>query len=258
MQHIIKVSTSQGGLEKSGSEKAPESIVGELKNIWTDSHGSEPKYELDEIKIDDETDLNKIHETIFKQAKGKTGIFLGGDHAITYSLFKAFASSNKNAGLIIFDAHPDVYHMFNFVTHGDWVKYLIDEKIISPENIMIIGIRNADKKELAYLKEKKVNHILMQNMSHDVEDSCDAVMEFANKFPSFYLSIDIDVVDPAFAPGTGYPEPCGMTSRELLYFVQRLKLLKGLKVADIVEVNPRWDVNNMTSKLAAKILAELL
>ena len=98
--HIIKVPTSQGGLEKSGSEKAPDAIVAELKNIWTDSHGNEPKYEVDEINVEEETDVAKIHDKIFRQAKNKSGIFLGGDHAITYSLFKAFASSNKNAGLI--------------------------------------------------------------------------------------------------------------------------------------------------------------
>lgn len=254
---VIKVPSSQGGLEKSGSEKAPDAILAELKNTWTNSKGFEPKYDVAEIDIGDETDIPKIHEKIFKQSKGKNAVFLGGDHSITYATFKAFASSNKDAGLIIFDAHPDVFHQFDFATHGDWLKFLIDEKIVSPERVFVIGVRNAGKKELDYFWEKKIRHVLMHNLQ-DIEVTCDSVMEFANKFPSFYLSIDIDVVDPAFAPGTGYPEPCGFTSREMLYFVKRLRLLKNLKAADIVEVNPQFDVNNITSKLAARLLGELL
>lgn len=254
---IIKVPTSQGGLEKSGSEKAPDKIVEGLKDTWSNTKGFIPKYEVSEIDIKGESDVKKINETIFKLSKDKTGIFLGGDHSITYGLFRSFALNNKNAGLIVFDAHPDVYHTFEFATHGDWLKYLIEEKIISPENVMVIGVRNADPKELDYFKIKKIAHIMMHNIQN-IETTCDSIMEFANKFQSFYLSIDIDVIDPAFAPGTGYLEPCGFTSREMLYFVKRLKLLKGLKSADIVEVNPQFDINNITSKLAAKLVAELL
>lgn len=254
---IIKVPTSQGGLEKSGSEEAPDKIIEALKDTWSNTKGFLPKYEVSEINVKGETDIKLINEKIFKLSKDKTGIFLGGDHSITYGTFKSFALNNKNAGLVVFDAHPDVYHTFEMPTHGDWLKYLIEEKILLPENVMVIGVRNADPKELDYFKIKKIKHVLMHNIQ-SVEITCDSIMEFANQFQSFYLSIDIDVVDPAFAPGTGYPEPCGFTSREILYFVKRLKLLKGLKSADIVEVNPQYDVNNMTSKLAAKLTVELL
>ena len=82
------------------------------------------------------------------------------------------------------------------------------------------------------------------------------VMEKARKFENLYISLDIDSVDPAFAPGTGCIEPGGLASRELIYFIQRLKLLKNLRMMDIVEVNPKIDVNNMTSKLAAKVIGE--
>lgn len=255
---VVKVPASQGGLEKSGSEKAPDIIVEELSNIWSNTKGVKPSYDVVEMKLGDETDIPKLHKLIFDSVKEKNSIFIGGDHSVTYSLFKAFASANKNAGLVVFDAHPDVFHQFDFATHGDWLKFLVDEKIVNPENIMVIGIRNSDRKELDYLKDKKIKYIPMHKLFNNVEDSCDAVMEFANKLPSFYLSIDIDVVDPAFAPGTGYTEPCGLTSNEILYFVQRLRLLKNLRAADIVEVNPQFDANRMTSKLAAKLVAELL
>ncbi len=255
---VVKVPTSQGGLEKSGSEQAPDSIINELSNTWSNTQGIKPFYDVTEMDLKEETDIPKIHKKIFSLAKNPNSIFLGGDHSITFSLFKAFSSANKGAGLVVFDAHPDVFSQFDFATHGDWLKFLLEEKIVLPENVMVIGIRNSDKKELDYLKEKKILNIPMHRLFNNIEDSCDSIMEFANKLPSFYLSIDIDVVDPAFAPGTGYPEPCGLSSSEILYFVKRLKLLKGLRAADIVEVSPQFDINNITSKLAAKLVLELL
>ena len=82
-------------------------------------------------------------------------------------------------------------------------------------------------------------------------------MSVAKDFESLYISIDVDVLDPAFAPGTGYIEPGGLTTRELLFFLHRLKKLKNLKAYDLVEINPKKDVNDMTSKVGAKLLVEL-
>ena len=73
-------------------------------------------------------------------------------------------------------------------------------------------------------------------------------METARQWPALYISIDIDAVDPAFAPGTGYIEPAGLTSRELIYLVQRFKLLKNLKMVDLVEINPEKDFTTKTPK----------
>ena len=99
----------------------------------------------------------------------------------------------------------------------------------------------------------------MKNISMEgIRNICDAVMESAKDFDGLYISIDIDSVDPAFAPGTGYPEPAGLSSRELLYFIHRLKKLKNLKAVDIVEVNPEKDLNDITSRLAAKLCVELV
>ena len=83
-------------------------------------------------------------------------------------------------------------------------------------------------------------------------------METACTWQATYLSIDIDVVDAAVAPGTGYPEPGGISARELISSVQRIKRLKNLQRIDIVEVNPEKDVQDLTVKLAAKVLKEML
>jgi len=83
-------------------------------------------------------------------------------------------------------------------------------------------------------------------------------MERARNSSGFYISIDIDSVDPAFAPGTGYIEPGGLSSRELIYFIKRLSLLNNFRGGDIVEINPDLDNRNMTVKLGAKILSEMI
>jgi len=82
-------------------------------------------------------------------------------------------------------------------------------------------------------------------------------MEFT-KGKESYVSIDIDVIDPAFAPATGYCEPGGLTSRQFLYIIQRINKIKNLKAVDIVEINPDKDGGEKTVKLGAKILSELI
>jgi arginase family enzyme len=91
-----------------------------------------------------------------------------------------------------------------------------------------------------------------------IDNVTESITEIINSWKDgFYLSIDIDAVDPAFAPGTGYCEPGGLTSREILYMLQRVIKCKNHVSSDIVEVNPEKDVKNITSFLAAKIIKEI-
>ena len=251
---IVKVKSSQGCLGKNkGCEKAPDEIVKELENFYLNEKGFRKDFE----SVDCEVVENNIEETNQNIMNIEGDVFLGGDHSITYASFIGFAKKFTNPGLIIFDAHPDCENNFKPPSHEDFVKVLIEDGFLKKENLIIVGVRNWHKKEFYYLKENKIKYFVMKNMK-DMEDVCDSVMELSNNFDGLYLSIDIDCVDPAFAPGTGFIEPGGMSSRDLIYFVQRLKLLRNLKRADIVEVNPDKDVNGMTVRLAAKVLGELL
>lgn len=94
-------------------------------------------------------------------------------------------------------------------------------------------------------------------IAEGVHEISESLMSVAKNFRDLYVSIDIDVLDPAFAPGTGYIEPGGLTTRELLFFLHRLKKLYNLRAFDLVEINPSKDTNDITSKVAAKILVEL-
>ncbi len=253
---IVKIKSSQGAMHKQGSEHAPDKIVQCLKQIFANENGYELRAEIKEINVNN-LNIEETNANIEKFSEEHDAIFLGGDHSITYALFKGFAKRNKNAGLVIFDAHPDCVNNFNPPTHEDFVKVLIAEEIVKPQNIILVGLRNWHRKEIEFMKENKIRFFTMKQLFNNLNEMGSTIMELAREFDSLYLSIDIDVIDPAFAPGTGHTEPGGLTSREFLSFIQRFKLLKNLKSIDIVEVNPSKDINDMTSKLAAKIINEI-
>ncbi|MEK6932989.1 MAG: arginase family protein [Nanoarchaeota archaeon] len=239
---IVKIPYSEGTDVNKGTEKAPDEIVKQLNECWSNENFQDNKYEIIESNIKELYDGD---------------IFLGGDHSISYHIFKKFFK-NKDAGILIFDAHPDLFEHFDKPIQTDWLYFLIKEKIIKPENIILVGVRNPDMKEVEILKDYKIKYLTSRQLFNNLHDSCDIIMENARKFPELYISIDIDVLDPAFAPGTGYLEPGGLSTRELLYLIQRIKLLKNIKKYDLVEVNTDKDFNLITCKIAAKIIKELI
>lgn len=260
---IIKVPALNGLGKTKGCEKAPDMIVNALNDVWSSEQGKEiniKDFEIKEIKVDN-SNVKNSEESIFNEAKklfkeNKKTIFLGGDHSISYSLAKAFSLCFGNAGLVILDAHADCMQPMKEPNHEEWLKALIEQGF-APENVFLVGSRNIYSKEQEFLKEKKVNLFSANEFVENLQEACEALMEKIKDFDALYLSIDIDVCDPAFAPGTGYREPGGFTSRQLVYIIQKLNLLKNLKAIDIVEVNPEKDLNNMTVKLAARLVAEL-
>ncbi|MBD3202857.1 hypothetical protein GF327_01065 [Candidatus Woesearchaeota archaeon] len=257
---FIKISSNIGAMDKKkGIELAPGLIVKHMKDFFLKENDLLPIFDVSEIDVDGlnmQNNNKKIFEYIAQT--DCPAVILGGDHSITYPCFKAFSKKFDNPGLIIFDAHPDCENNFSPPTHEDFLKVLIIKNHVKAENVVLVGLRNMHSKELEFLKKNKIKYFAMKEFSCDgCMEVSDAFMNVSRRFDALYLSIDIDVVDPAFAPGTGYIEPGGFTSRELLFFIQRIRMLKNLKMADIVEVNPKKDVNNITVKLAAKIAVEL-
>ncbi|MDD5253702.1 MAG: arginase family protein [Candidatus Nanoarchaeia archaeon] len=238
---FYKIKSSQGSLRKNnGCEKAPDLILEGKESV--------------NIKINP-NNIEETNENIFNSVD--EGFIVGGDHSITFSCFRKLSKKYKNPGLVIFDAHPDCENDFRPPSHEDFVKVLIRDGIIKKENVILVGIRTMDIKEKQFLQQEKIIYFDDKKLFNNIEEICDVVMENCMKFDALYLSIDIDVLDPAFAPGTGYLEPGGLSSKELFYFLRRLKLLNNLKMIDLVEVNPDKDVNGMTVKIAKKIVDEL-
>ncbi len=255
---IISIPFSGGGLEHgSGANEAPDAIKKQLEECYADEDGVEPMFEHITVMVDEEHVANS-HEAIEKVIASSTekSILLGGDHSITYSTVKGFAQHTSDFLFVVFDAHPDLMQDFVPPTQESFLRALIDEGIVKPEHCILIGVRNWDKQEVDYLKEKNILCYTTQDIfAKGIKTIMREIVAALNK--PVYLSLDIDVVDPVEAIGTGYLEHGGLSSRELLYALQTLKHTKKLAMADIVEVNPTKDINNITSKLAAKCVVEL-
>ncbi|MBN2422892.1 arginase family protein [Candidatus Woesearchaeota archaeon] len=257
---IIKIPSNSGALKKKhGIELAPDLIVKKLKDYYLSESNLLPIFDIEEVKVNNEN-IEETNKSIYKKifSLDRPALIIGGDHSLTYAAFKAFSRNYKNPGLIVFDAHPDCENNFSPPTHEDYLRVLLEETHLKKENVILIGTRNMHSNELEFIKKNKLKIYPMKEFSCDgCLEVSDAIMSVARRFDALYISIDIDVVDPAFAPGTGYTEPGGFTSRELVYLLQRIKLLKNIKLADIVEVNPKKDINDLTVSLAAKIAVEM-
>jgi arginase family enzyme len=261
---IIKVKMINGLGRTKGCENAPVKILEALKWIGSDEDGKiidYSKLNLEEIHVD----LNNIKEAnhlIFENSKEafeknfKT-FFIGGDHSISYSIGRAFNKVQENPLLIVFDAHADCCEVGTEPNYEQWLSKLIDDGV-SGSRVILISARDLWEEEIQFIKQQKITLISMSVLQEDLQGVCDLIMERARQASGFYVSIDIDCVDPAYAPGTGYLEPGGLSSRDLIYFIRRLSLLENFRGADIVEINPDKDINGMTVRLGAKLLAEMI
>ena len=230
---FVKVRYGRGSLGKNdGCNKAPDLLV-----------------DGEEIKINE----SNVDETMEFISRAEGDFFVGGDHSITYGSFKGFAKKFRNPGIIVFDAHPDLEVNSGSVSHEDYLRKLIEEDILKKENVILVGIRKLSKNEGEFIKNIKV--YCMDNIFRNEEFMCDSIMEQAREFDGLYLSIDIDVLDPAFAPGTGYKEVGGMDLNQLIYFLKRIKNMKNLWRVDLVEINPDKDVDGITVNTGKKIIS---
>ncbi|KYK27133.1 hypothetical protein AYK26_00365 [Euryarchaeota archaeon SM23-78] len=257
---LLKIPLNAGALSKKKDlEKAPDKIVEHLKDFHLSEKGVLPLFNIKEIKVDN-NNLEQSHAVIYKEIEkiSAYSILIGGDHSLTYPAFKAFVKNNPGSGIIVFDAHPDVQEKHDPPTHEDYLRVLIEEGIVDKNNVILVGTRNMSKEEKKFVDDNKIKNHSMKKISFDIlREVADSIMSVARHWSKVYISVDIDVLDPAFAPGTGYQEPGGMTTRQLLYLIHRLKMLRNIGMADVVEVNPDKDLNEITSKTAAKIVVEL-
>jgi len=266
---VVKVPGINGLNKTAGCRNAGNSILKSLNDIWTNESGKEidiSEISLEEIHVDNEN-LEEQEKLIYENARDVIEmqdkvLFLGGDHSISYSIGKAFLDyckeKDKEGCLIVFDAHADCMKPGKNPNHEEWLRGLVEEGF-NPKNILLVGSRNNDVEENEFLKEKKISRVSVNDINNNIEEAADIITEFASG-KELYVSFDIDVIDPVFAPATGYKEPGGLTSRQGIYLLSRISKMKNLKVFDLVEVNSEEDEKhgNLTTKLAAKLLAELL
>jgi agmatinase len=184
-------------------------------------------------------------------AKQKQLFILGGEHSITYGTYPSFP---KETGYIVFDAHYDLRDEFADIklSHASYLRRIVEDR--GADNILHVGARAFVAEELEFLKENNIKTISDKDIREGKGPKL--LREHVSSFDSIYSSFDLDVLDPAYAPGVGNPEAVGITSRELFDLISSFNETKVSGV-DIVELNPYHD-NGATASLAAKIMSTLI
>ena len=199
------------------------------------------------------TEMLQMVENITSELKkqNKQLIILGGEHLITLGSFTCFT---KDTGYVVFDAHYDLRDQYADIklSHAAYLRRIVEKR--GSENIVHVGARAFVKEELAFLKEYNIATISDKEIRGG--DGTKLLKDITSTFDSLYLSIDLDVLDPAFAPGVGNPEAVGISSRELYDLVTTLQN-KKIVAADIVELNPTYD-NGSTAVMAAKMISTII
>ena len=188
-------------------------------------------------------------------------IWLGGDHSITLPLLRAYrAHTGRPLAVLHFDAHCDTWqdHFGEPSGHGTWVYEAIHEGLVVPECFMQLGIRSpGDRAASEYVRDRGgLIHTARDLRGLESPRQLAAVLDAlrvrlaAHGAPPLYVSLDIDCLDPAFAPGTGTPEPGGLTTNQVLSILEGLQGIDCVGM-DCVEVSPPYDHAELTSYAAA-------
>lgn len=194
---------------------------------------------------------------------GAIPIVLGGDHSIAHPDVGAVADHLKPEplGLIHFDAHADNAYEEPRLTHGTPLRLLVEEGSIRGEHIVQVGLRGywPPPSDFAWAREQGFRWYLMDEIyERGIEAVIGDVLRDVEKIPHVFLSVDVDVCDPAYAPGTGTPEPGGLQARELLRAVRRIAAAVPLAGVEVVEVSPPYDHSEITALLAHRVVEQAL
>ena len=277
---IVGAPIDSGTSHRSGAKHGPHAIrAGDyLAHDGERPHMSMRVDSLKELKIFDAGDLlmpggdlvaslKVLEEATEKISRaGAIPVVLGGDHSIA-SADVAGIAKHRGMGrvsMIHFDAHADTADLqFGaLVGHGTPMRMLIDSGAVRGDRFLQLGLRGywPDDATLKWMRDQGMRSYEMTEIHHrglkEVLDESFATL--TNECEGVFLSVDIDVVDPGMAPGTGTPEPGGMTSRELLEAVRRICFELPIVGMDIVEVAPAYDSAEITAILANRVVLEAL
>lgn len=192
--------------------------------------------------------FDEIENAIYDQVMSRHKVIsLGGDHSITYPIVKAFARRYKKINILQIDAHADLYDEYehNRFSHACSFARIMEEELAN--RLVQIGLRTLNTHQRDQIRRFDVEAIEMKDWSDDFQFRFDGPV---------YITIDMDALDPAFAPGVSHYEPGGFSTRQVISVLQKLQ--GSIVGADIVELNPNRDINEMTAMAAAKFFKEIV
>ena len=270
---IVGIPFDAGTSYRPGARFGPQGIRQASRHLRTNYHPNYDSEPFVELQVADAGDIacnpfnideaiKQIEKEAFDLLNKVEGIIsMGGDHTIAFPLLKAVNRINKGpVALVHFDAHLDTWDTYFGApyTHGTPFRRAREENLFMDDASMHVGIRGP----LYSRNDLKNDESFGFKIIHCDEFQSQGIDKIVERirtrvgYNPLYLSIDIDVLDPAFAPGTGTPEVAGMTTREIVNVIRGLSGL-NLISADVVEVSPAYDHAEVTSLAAATIIYEL-
>lgn len=186
-------------------------------------------------------------------------VFLGGDHSVTLPLLRAAHALHGELALVHFDAHCDTWmdHFGEPSGHGTWTYEAMAEGLVSPMHTVQIGLRSSGERAAREYVQDQGGLIFTARQLRGLDGTAlqPVIAEIVLRLKGrpCYITLDIDCLDPAFAPGTGTPEPGGLSSSQLLTFMEELSVLDCIGM-DCVEVAPAYDHAELTSTAAATLV----
>lgn len=236
-----------------GSAEAPllirRALFSDHSNMWSES-GVDLARAFDDagdLQQDESGDMPERIEAAIGDllSRDLMPVSLGGDHAVTYPIMRAMAARHERLSILHIDAHPDLYDNFddNPYSHASPFARIMEAGLV--ERLVQVGIRTMNGHQREQVARFGVEVIEMKDLRDDLVPRFDTPV---------YVSIDMDGIDPAFAPGVSHQEPGGLSVRQVVSLIQDLKA--PIVGADIVEYNPRFDVGGTTANVCAKLLKE--
>jgi agmatinase len=262
---VIGVPYDGAASARKGAALAPERI-----RFWSThlTPFSEDRTRLGELRVSDLGDIAindqaRDFESVCKKVRDlpNVPIVLGGDHAITIPVFEAQRERYKNQrlGVLWLDAHPDLCDVFtgSKLSHACVLRRGL-EFGIEPQDVCLVGLRSWEEQEIDLIENGGLQvYTAALVAERGMKSVATSVYSKLSKCDAVHISMDIDCLDPAFAPGTGIPEAGGLTSRDMITLI---KSLQGLPLVglDVVEVAPPLDPSESTVFAALKIIMEYI
>lgn len=206
-------------------------------------------------------------KNIYKQKNNTIPIMIGGDHFCTYPIVKAVGDHFKDKekfGVLIFDAHLDLYEEWDkgVYSHATISHRIYDLDYVNKNNLLIVGTRDIDIPEYEIAQNESISYLNAYELKETgINNYIHKIISFFNssEITHLYISLDIDVLDPSIAPGTGFAIPGGFSYRDLWRILREISSNFKINGFDLVEVAPNLDLSNrITRNLAAKLIIEFI
>lgn len=203
---------------------------------------------------------------------GSKVITIGGDHSVSWGSISGALAFNPEVGVIYIDAHGDCniaeYSLTHHI-HGMHMAYLMGfgdckyvrrytNSLLPVKNIMYIGTRSLDPYEVELIEDNDISLISSDQINSTLTATLERISEFVSRFKQTHISLDIDVLDPSVAPGTGVPEVGGISEEFLDVILEKIIRTNTVSSIDLVEFNPLYDIDSCTEKVVERIVRRII